>query len=93
VRAARFSPRWWVSNRDGQVALAQLPNPALAVWLVSVVVGWTSWLNGDRATTLTWLGRGALVVWAVDEVLRGSSPARRVLGAVVLTAQLVRLFW
>jgi hypothetical protein len=75
------------------VALAQVPNPALAVWLVSVVVGWTSLLDGDRATTLMWLGRGALFVWAVDEVIRGSSPARRVLGAVVLTVQVVRLFW
>jgi hypothetical protein len=32
------------------------------------------------------------VVWGLDELLRGSSPARRVLGAVVLTFMLVRLF-
>ncbi len=72
--------------------LAQAPNPAISVWLVSVVVGWTSLLEGERAVALTWVGKGALVVWAVDELVRGSSPARRLLGAVVLAFQLVRIF-
>ncbi len=72
--------------------LAQRPNAAITVWLVSVVVGWTSLLEGERATALTWVGKGALVVWALDEVVRGASPARRILGAVVLSVQLVHLF-
>ena len=89
---ARFSSRWWITDREGHVALVHAPNPALGVWLVSVVVGWTSLLHGHRATALSWLGTGALVVWALDEVVRGTSPARRILGAVVLAVQLVRLF-
>jgi hypothetical protein len=32
------------------------------------------------------------LVWALDELLRGTSPFRRVLGAVVLGAQLAALF-
>jgi hypothetical protein len=92
VRPSRFSPRWWVSDRDGRVVLVQPPNAAITVWLVSVVVGRTSLLHGERATALTWVGRGALVVWALDEVVRGASPARRILGAVVLAVQLVHLF-
>jgi len=69
-----------------------LPNPALAVWILSVVVGWTSLLDSHDAEALTWLGTGALVVWSLDEVVRGSSPARRVLGVVVLLVELVRVF-
>jgi hypothetical protein len=73
------------------LALAQWPNPALAVWLVAVVVGWTGILGAARGATLAGIGRGALVVWALDELVRGASPFRRLLGAVVLTAQIVGL--
>lgn len=83
---------WWIRDREGRVVLAQPPNPALAVWLVSVVIGWTGLLVGDRATTLRLVGQGALVAWALDELVRGASPARRLIGAVVLAAMLVRLF-
>jgi hypothetical protein len=83
---------WWIRDREGRVVLAQPPNPALSVWLVCVVVGWTGLLDGDRATTLSRVGQGALVAWALDEVVRGASPARRLIGAVVLVAMLVRLF-
>ena len=86
------SPRWWVSDRDGNVALVAWPNPALAVWLATVVVGWTGILGSRDAATVTGVGHGALIVWALDEVVRGSSPVRRLLGAVVLVAQLVSLF-
>jgi hypothetical protein len=37
------------------------------------------------------VGNGALIVWSVDELVRGSSPVRRLLGAIVLAVQLVRL--
>jgi multisubunit Na+/H+ antiporter MnhE subunit len=86
------SLRWWLCDRDGRVVLGQIPNPALAVWLASLVVGWTGVLGADRAETLTGVGQGALVVWALDELLRGSSPVRRLLGAVVLAMLLVGLF-
>jgi hypothetical protein len=92
-RRARFpSIGWWVRGRDGRVVLAQPPNAAILVWLASVVVGWTDLLDQDRESVLTRVGQGALVVWSLDELLRGSSPARRVLGAVVLVVMLVRLF-
>jgi len=71
--------------------LAQWPNPALSVWLVAVVVGWTGVLDEARSATLAGVGRGALVVWALDELVRGASPFRRLLGAVVLVGQIVGL--
>jgi hypothetical protein len=83
---------WWVRDRNGKTTLAQWPNPALAVWLVAVVVGWTGVLGTARSATLAGVGDGALVVWALDELVRGASPFRRLLGAVVLVGLLVRLF-
>jgi hypothetical protein len=92
-RPTRFpSPRWWVSDRAGRVVLAQPPNPALVAWLVSVAVGWTGLLDDRRQLVLERVGQGALVAWALDEVVRGASPVRRLLGAVVLAVVLVRLF-
>ena len=73
-----LSLAWWVRDKYGSVTLAQWPNPALAVWLVTVVVGWTGVLGPARSTTLADVGRGA-------------SPFRRLLGAVVLAGQLVSL--
>jgi hypothetical protein len=72
--------------------LAQHPNPPILVCLASEVVGWTGLLEGHRASTVTHVGQGALLAWALDELLRGASPARRVLGGIVLIGLLVRLF-
>jgi hypothetical protein len=82
---------WWVRDQNGKVTLAQWPNPALAVWLVAVVVAWTGVLGAARTANVAGVGRGALVVWALDELFRGVSPARRLLGAVVLVWQLIGL--
>jgi len=91
-RATFPSLQWWIRDRDGDVALVQAPNAAILVWLASVVIGWAGLLDHDRDIVLGHVGRGALVVWGLDEVLRGASPVRRVLGAVVLAVMLVRLF-
>jgi hypothetical protein len=80
-----------VQDSDGRLAVAQLPNPALAVWLVSVVVGASHLLGSERDAAVAGIGHGALVVWGVDEIVRGASPVRRLLGAVVLVGQLVAL--
>lgn len=67
------------------------PNPALWAFLATVALDWTGWVPALTATELTNVGRGALIVWALDELFRGASPFRRVLGAVVLAYQLVVL--
>lgn len=83
---------WWVRDADGHTTLAQWPNPALWVWLVALVVSWSGVLSDERSTTVRDVGRGALIVWSLDELVRGASPFRRLLGAVVLAAQLYGLF-
>ena len=87
-----LSLAWWVRDRNGGSTLAQWPNPALAVWLVAVFVGWTGMFGAAHNATVAGVGQGALVVWALDELVRGASPFRRLLGAAVLVWQLVHLF-
>jgi hypothetical protein len=91
TRARPFSLRWWIQDRDGQVVLAQPPNAAILVWLASVVVRWTNALDHRHASIVAHAGQGALLAWALDETARGTTPARRVLGAIVSVWVLVRL--
>ncbi|TPG17836.1 hypothetical protein [Pedococcus bigeumensis] len=91
-RPRPLSPRWWVRDEDGKVNLVQWPNPALVVWMLAAVLAWTEVLGSSRTAALHGVGSGALVAWALDELIRGASPARRLMGAVVLAVQLVRLF-
>ena len=84
------SGSWWFRSSDGDLTLWQFPNPALCVWMVAVVLGWFE-LSAAHATAVDGVRHGALLVWALDEVVRGASPFRRLLGAVVLAAQLASL--
>lgn len=84
------SASWWFRASDGHLTLWEWPNPALWVWLVTLALGWFD-LSAAHATTVDGIHRGALVVWALDEVVRGASPFRRTLGAAVLVAQLAML--
>ncbi|HET6165949.1 MAG TPA: hypothetical protein VFE07_03915 [Marmoricola sp.] len=89
--AARLtSANWWFRSADGELTLWQLPNPALCVWLVTLVLGWFD-LSATHTASVDGVRHGALLVWALDELARGASPFRRVLGAVVLVAQVAAL--
>ena len=76
-------------DADGRLVLFQPPNPAIGVFLVAIGLRWSPW--DARDTELLWIGRGALIAWAADEILRGDALLRRLLGAVVLTWQVVVL--
>lgn len=82
---------WLVRNKEsGEVMVAQFPNPAIWVFVATLLGRWSSWDALD--TELRWIGMGALIVWAADELTRGDAPIRRILGAVVLSWQLWQLF-
>ncbi len=90
VAARLTSASWWFRSPDGRLTVAQFPNPALCVWLAALVLGRFD-LSTAHTTAVEGVRHGALLVWALDEVVRGDSPYRRLLGAVVLTAQLASL--
>ena len=74
---------------SGQIVIAQAPNAAIDVFIAATILRWTPYDRVD--TELRWVGAGALLVWGLDELLRGVNPFRRVLGAIVLGWQIFRL--
>jgi hypothetical protein len=72
---------WWFRNREtGQITVAQFPNAALWVFIVTVVVRWLVPTGGATRTAIDGIGIAALAWWALDELLRGVNPWRRLLG-------------
>jgi hypothetical protein len=83
------SPRWrsrvlfdWMfrSRQTGKVTAAQLPNLALWIFLVTVVLRRVVPAGTWVRSALDWSAAVALAWWALDEVLRGVNPWRRLLG-------------
>jgi len=76
---------WCFRNREtGAITVAQTPNLALSVFLVSAAITWLGPPNGAISTGAKVGAAGSLIVWALDEVVRGVNPWRRCLGAAVL---------
>jgi hypothetical protein len=72
---------WMFRNRrTGHITIAQFPNLALWTFLATVVVRWALPTRGEAHTTVDAVAVAALAAWAVDEVLRGVNPWRRLLG-------------
>ena len=81
---------WWLRERStGRLVLFQAPNPALWVFIAATALRWTPY--DERDAELRWIGSGALIVWGLDEIVRGQAPYRRVLGAIVLAWQVINL--
>jgi hypothetical protein len=76
-------------DRSGRLVLFLVPNPALCVWILATALRWSPY--DSRDAELRWIGSGALIVWGLDELVRGAAPFRRLLGAVVLAWQLWNL--
>lgn len=72
------------SRETGRVAIVQLPNVSLALFLVLRGAQALLSPHGTLGSVLDWAGTAALTWWSVDELVRGVNPFRRLLGAVVL---------
>jgi hypothetical protein len=73
----------------GELVLWQTPNPPLIVFLVATAVRLLLHPHGNAGTATSVVSGIALAWWAVDEVARGDSLFRRILGAVVLVGMVV----
>lgn len=88
MSASKPALDWLVRSREtGAITLVQLPNLALALFLF-LRIGEVLVRHGTVHDLLHWLGTGALVWWAIDELLHGVNPLRRLVGAVVLVVLL-----
>jgi len=82
---------WLFRDRTtGRITIVQFPNAALGVFLAATVVSRFLGPAGRLDTVLGVLATGGLIWWAVDELIRGVNPWRRLLGGAVLAAQLGR---
>ena len=60
--------------------------PPLVVFLVAAGVRWLFHPSGAVGTVVDVVASVALIAWAVDELVRGVNPWRRILGGGVLAA-------
>ncbi len=84
--ARRAFDRTCRDPRTGKVVIAQPPNLPLGVFLVATTLRLVADPSGSAATTLAVVAAVAIVWWAGDEIVRGDSLFRRILGGVVLLA-------
>lgn len=72
---------WMFRNRrTGRLTIAQFPNVALWIFFATVVWRRAGPPRGAGRTAIGVIGAAALAWWAVDEVVRGVNPWRRLLG-------------
>jgi hypothetical protein len=81
----------FVNRRSGRLTVTQWPNLPLAVFLLAAVASRIFRPSGGTATFLRVLGLVTLIVWALDELIRGVNPFRRILGGAVLVATVAGL--
>ena len=76
---------WLFRNRaTGRITVAQTPNAPLVVFLLAAGVRWLLHPSGAVGTAVDVVASVALIAWAVDEIVRGVNPWRRILGGAVL---------
>ena len=77
----RFAVDWLFRNREtGEITVAQFPNLPLWIFLGTVVLRRLVPEDTGAFTGLRVVALGALGWWAVDELVRGVNPWRRLLG-------------
>jgi len=83
--------RFFTNPKTGELVVAQWPNTALWAFLGTSIVRRVVHLHGAVETFVAIVAAVSLGWWAVDEIVRGESPFRRVLGGVVLAALVLGL--
>jgi hypothetical protein len=76
---------WLFRNREtGRLTVVQMPNLALALFGICRITQALASPQGTARDALHWAGSAALAWWALDEILRGVNPFRRMLGAAAV---------
>jgi hypothetical protein len=70
-------------DSNGEIVIAQPPNPPLIVWLVATLLKLV-FTTGNINIVLDWVAFGSLFIWALLELFQGVNYFRRTLGLLVL---------
>ena len=82
---------WLYRNRTtGRITIGQFPNAALGLFLAATALQLVLDPTGEPRAGLALLAAGGLIWWAIDELIRGVNPWRRLLGGAVLAAQVLK---
>ena len=81
----------FLNRRTGRITVIQWPNIPLSIYIVASIALRTFRPAGGIETLARVLADVAIVIWAIDELLRGVNPFRRILGLVVMIATCVAL--
>jgi len=85
--------QWLFRNRrTGAMTIAQMPNFVLWVVIIASITRWTWPSPRNLSLACTVVVTGGLIVWAMDEIVRGVNPWRRFLGAAVATYTVATIF-
>jgi hypothetical protein len=85
------SVQWMFSSRrTGRLTVAQWPNHLLVLFIVITVAVHVFHQTGSQNPVRV-LAQAVLLVWAVDEVVRGVNPFRRILGFGVAVVTILSL--
>ncbi len=77
---------WTFRNRKtGQLTFVQFPNLSLGIFLIASLFRRFLHLTDTPRVLLDALVGVSLAWWAIDEIVRGVNPWRRLLGTTVLT--------
>jgi hypothetical protein len=83
--------RFFGNPETGELAIVQMPNPPLAIFLVATAVRLAFRPDGAFGTAVSVVAGVSIVWWSLDEIIRGDSLFRRALGGVVLGGFALRL--
>lgn len=83
-----YSNDRWFRDENGDLVVAQPPNPPIIAWVVARVL--EILVHGGRPERLfDALAFGALFTWSWLELFHGDAYFRRILGAVVLAVLVI----
>jgi hypothetical protein len=78
-------------DKNSYIVIAQRPNMPIILWAAASLA--SRYITDEPSVNaVSGFAAGALIVWAVLELISGASPFRRVLGAIVLAFGLTNLF-
>lgn len=84
---------WMFRSREtGKIVIVQPLNIPLGIFFVAAAIRRFANLEGAARTAVAVIAFVSLMWWAVDEILRGVNPFRRILGAVVAAVTVAGLF-